>query len=257
MASAACAMSASRVAGVCSVSGRDGSKGGAASRASRGAVRLSASHRGAAGRRALFSGRNNDDAAGGNAPRASSRARASLVEPGVEPSTFARRPEDVVASNGREVEQFALQCCVKRQTAGLFAPAPSIPQDMLDQAYERCREVTGEYAKTFYLGACTQRHEHYFPRCYLHAQIRGRQAPPTPGARPIAALSTIDKLFPPNTFLLVDFVFFSPRLSRCHATNFSPRLSRCQCNQRNPIHRNLTMHSPPIPPFHPHNQAPS
>jgi len=84
----------------------------------------------------------------------SRRVSASLVEPGAAPAsaTFQRRPEDVVASNGREVEQFALECCVKRQTSGIRAPPPSIPSDMLDGAYERCREVTGEYAKTFYLG---------------------------------------------------------------------------------------------------------
>lgn len=69
------------------------------------------------------------------------------------PSTFKRRPEDVVASNGREVEQFALECCVKRQLSTEKVPKPSIPAEMLDAAYERCREVTAEYAKTFYLGA--------------------------------------------------------------------------------------------------------
>jgi hypothetical protein len=67
-------------------------------------------------------------------------------------STYQRRPEDVVASNGREVEQFATEACVARQNSGLLVPPPRIPPQMLDEAYERCDEVTGEYAKTFYLG---------------------------------------------------------------------------------------------------------
>ena len=67
-------------------------------------------------------------------------------------TTFERSPEQVVASNGREVEQFALECCVKRQTSGERVPRPRVPEKMLDDAYERCNEVTSEYAKTFYLG---------------------------------------------------------------------------------------------------------
>lgn len=131
-AGAACAMAA-RFAGVCSVSGRgDGPARVSASRPARGSVRLDG-------------GISANAARGGKAVKA-----ASLMEP--EQATYARRPEDVVASNGREVEQFALEKCVERQVAGVKTPAPKIPEDMLDAAYERCREVTAEYAKTFYLG---------------------------------------------------------------------------------------------------------
>jgi len=76
--------------------------------------------------------------------------QASLMEP--QQATYQRRPEDVVASNGREVEQFALESCVRRQNSGDLVPPPKIRNDTLDDAYERCREVTAEYAKTFYLG---------------------------------------------------------------------------------------------------------
>ena len=64
-----------------------------------------------------------------------------------------RSPEDVVnGGNGYEVEQRALEACVRRQMAQEYVPKFNIPSDTLDSAYERCREVTAEYAKTFYLG---------------------------------------------------------------------------------------------------------
>ena len=69
------------------------------------------------------------------------------------PTSARRRPEDVVAGpNGYEVEQRALEACVERQVNDVRAPRFSVPEDTLDSAYERCREVTAEYAKTFYLG---------------------------------------------------------------------------------------------------------
>ena len=152
MASVACAMSSFRLSGVCSVSGRSGdaAAGGAASRS---AVRLGSptAHRGGAPK-ASKAFRSISRNAGDNR-RSSSRVASVAEPPKTTPATFQRNPDDVVASNGREVEQFALECCVKRQTSGEMAPEPSIPQDMLDSAYERCREVTAEYAKTFYLGA--------------------------------------------------------------------------------------------------------
>ena len=49
-----------------------------------------------------------------------------------------------MASNGREVEQFALEACVRRQTSGERVPPPKINDDTLDDAFERCREVTAE-----------------------------------------------------------------------------------------------------------------
>ena len=68
------------------------------------------------------------------------------------PTSARRRPEDVVAGpNGYEVEQRALEACVERQVNDVRAPRFSVPEDTLDSAYERCREVTAEYAKTFYL----------------------------------------------------------------------------------------------------------
>lgn len=200
MASGACAMSSSRFAGICSVSGRggDATAGRAVSRASRSAVTLGSSSTAARGgppsepRKALRSSRNAD--ARGNKNRSSSSVSASLAEPGPAPATFQRRPEDVVASNGREVEQYALQCCVKRQMSGLMVPKPSIPKDMLDSAYERCREVTGEYAKTFYLGAppsplslsrVTPPTPRLPPTVFSHPQPRGRgvMSSPHPYAR--------------------------------------------------------------------------
>ena len=41
---------------------------------------------------------------------------------------------------------------MRRQTSGERVPPPKINDDTLDDAFERCREVTAEYAKTFYLG---------------------------------------------------------------------------------------------------------
>ena len=83
--------------------------------------------------------------------------RATLLEPEktvatATATTFQRDPLDVVASNGREVEAFALDACAKRQESGLLVPKCDVPADLLDAAYERCNLVTGEYAKTFYLG---------------------------------------------------------------------------------------------------------
>lgn len=194
MASAACAVSSSRFAGVCSVSGRggDATVGRAASRALRNAFRLgslSTDARCGAPSEAKKALRNSRNAEARNKSRSSSSVSASLAEPGAAPATYQRRPEDVVASNGREVEQYALQCCVKRQTSGLLVPKPSIPQDMLDSAYERCREVTGEYAKTFYLGACPRvslpfprlSHRFYPPR---QTQGAGRHQPSPPQSAP-------------------------------------------------------------------------
>ena len=70
------------------------------------------------------------------------------------PASARRRPEDVVGdgASGYEVEQRALEACVARQTANERAPKINVPIESLDAAYERCREVTAEYAKTFYLG---------------------------------------------------------------------------------------------------------
>lgn len=69
------------------------------------------------------------------------------------PVSARRRPQDVVnGPSGYEVEQRALEACVKRQLANERAPKIIVPGDTLDSAYERCREVTAEYAKTFYLG---------------------------------------------------------------------------------------------------------
>jgi len=147
MASAAAASAAAaRFAGVCSVSGRGAASGASASsRGARGAV---ASRRATAG----IAAKAPNAGASARPARASraSVARASLMEP--EQQTYARTPESVVASDGRAVEQFALERCVERQVAGTKTPPPKIPEDMLDAAYERCNEVTAEYAKTFYLG---------------------------------------------------------------------------------------------------------
>ena len=94
-------------------------------------------------------------------PRSQGRGgKASTRDAVAEPSqqqnapvqTFQRRPEDVVRSNGKEVELFALKACVKRQESGQLAPKINVVPSALEPAFERCREVTAEYAKTFYLG---------------------------------------------------------------------------------------------------------
>ena len=138
---ASASVSQARFAGPCSVSGRAERVSTAAStRAARGA---------ASPARAYLAASLRD--AGTRASRlVAASTRASLMEP--EQETYQRRPEDVVASNGREVEQFALEACVRRQTSGERVPPPKIYDDTLDDAFERCREVTAEYAKTFYLG---------------------------------------------------------------------------------------------------------
>ena len=81
-----------------------------------------------------------------------STTRDAVAEPSQQEQTFQRRPEDVVRSNGKEVELFALEACVKRQESGQLAPKVNVVPSILDPAFERCREVTAEYAKTFYLG---------------------------------------------------------------------------------------------------------
>ncbi|CAL54118.1 Squalene/phytoene synthase [Ostreococcus tauri] len=92
---------------------------------------------------------------GSNASRAKTRSRAiadgSLL---ASPKSTRRRPEDIVNGevSGYEVEQRALEACAARQLANVMAPKISVPSETLDTAYERCREVTAEYAKTFYLG---------------------------------------------------------------------------------------------------------
>lgn len=57
---------------------------------------------------------------------------------------------------GKEVEEAAMWRCIKLQQAypsGLDVHlTPSWDKGLLEQAYDRCAEVTSEYAKTFYLG---------------------------------------------------------------------------------------------------------
>jgi len=142
------------VSGVCSGSGRgDAASGGAAARAaSRSAARVGASP--SFGFRGLSRGAKALRAAGvKSAARSSGPSGPSTISANlVEPPTYQRSPEFVVASNGREVEQRALRACVNRYKSNLKVPKPEIPKEMLESAYERCRVVTGEYAKTFYLG---------------------------------------------------------------------------------------------------------
>lgn len=140
-------VSLARFAGPCSVSGRaERAPTTAGARVVRGAANPA---------RAVFSARAIGNAGkphGVVARRGAAVPHASLMEPTTKQATYKRRPEDVVASNGREVEQFALESCVARQNSGITTPPPKIRPDTLDDAYERCREVTAEYAKTFYLG---------------------------------------------------------------------------------------------------------
>lgn len=150
---AAAASVTARFAGVCSVSGRgDAPAGAGASKTARGVVHTRA--RCGKSSRMMMNGGIGANLRARNDDRAShSTVVAAVMESGSPAtSTYQRRPEDVVASNGREVEQFATEACVARQNSGLLVPPPRIPPAMLDEAYERCDEVTGEYAKTFYLG---------------------------------------------------------------------------------------------------------
>ena len=97
---ASASVSQARFAGPCSVSGRAERISAAAStRAARGAANPARAFRAASLR----------DAGTRASRRVAASTRASLMEP--EQATYQRRPEDVVASNGREVEQFALEAC--------------------------------------------------------------------------------------------------------------------------------------------------
>ncbi|KIY95880.1 phytoene synthase, partial [Monoraphidium neglectum] len=56
---------------------------------------------------------------------------------------------------GREIEEAAMQRCIElqlRHPNGVPMPRRAWGGSLLEEAYERCGEVTSEYAKTFYLG---------------------------------------------------------------------------------------------------------
>eukprot|EP00879_Flechtneria_rotunda_P003097 GHRR01003318.1.p2 GENE.GHRR01003318.1~~GHRR01003318.1.p2 ORF type:complete len:404 (+),score=104.14 GHRR01003318.1:1700-2911(+) len=76
-------------------------------------------------------------------PRLASVAPDTLIRP--------RTP----SLKGREVEEAAMWRCIKLQQSnpnGMNIPMNRWEEELLDQAYSRCAEVTSEYAKTFYLG---------------------------------------------------------------------------------------------------------
>ena len=105
---AAAASVTARFAGVCSVSGRgDAPAGAGASKAARGVVHTRA--RCGKSSRMMTNGGIGANLRARNDDRAShSTVVAAVMESGSPAtSTYQRRPEDVVASNGREVEQFA------------------------------------------------------------------------------------------------------------------------------------------------------
>ena len=123
---ASASVSQARFAGPCSVSGRAERISAAAS--------TRAARKCAANPARAFRAASLRDAGTRASRRVAASTRASLMEP--EQATYQRRPEDVVASNGREVEQFALEACVRRQTSGERVPPPKINDDTLDDAFE-------------------------------------------------------------------------------------------------------------------------
>lgn len=90
--------------------------------------------------------------------------RATLLRPdvlnGTGPSTSAPSKSSILAApppslKGREVEDFAMWRCIEQHEArrpNLVRSRSMWTGGVLEQAYERCGEVTSEYAKTFYLG---------------------------------------------------------------------------------------------------------
>lgn len=86
------------------------------------------------------------------------KVNASLMEPPNELNITAAALEKAadwsrdLLGRGKEVEDNALKACMEAAES----PCPNwncpLQQEILDAAYERCGEVTGEYAKTFYLG---------------------------------------------------------------------------------------------------------
>jgi phytoene synthase len=71
---------------------------------------------------------------------------------------FKSAPTLGLALGGREVEAAAMQACIAVHRAhpdGLNiwnAERPRWSTGVLDAAYERCGDVTSEFAKTFYMG---------------------------------------------------------------------------------------------------------
>lgn len=55
---------------------------------------------------------------------------------------------------GKDVEEYAMWKSIKQHQVGNGRPLPNLKWtgDTLNSAYERCGQVTSEYAKTFYLG---------------------------------------------------------------------------------------------------------
>ena len=92
------------------------------------------------------------------------RLSATLLRPdvlnGTGPSTSAPSKSPLLkvpppSLKGREVEDFAMWRCIEQHEAhrpNIVRSRSKWTGGVLEQAYERCGEVTSEYAKTFYLG---------------------------------------------------------------------------------------------------------
>jgi phytoene synthase len=87
------------------------------------------------------------------------RCNATLVGPDprlASQTSQLRNGKSLLLPTGRDVEERAMWRCIELQEAhpqGLALPRrPNWHGGVLDEAYERCGEVTSEYAKTFYLG---------------------------------------------------------------------------------------------------------
>mmetsp|Transcript_35943 Transcript_35943/g.49890 ORF Transcript_35943/g.49890 Transcript_35943/m.49890 type:complete len:413 (+) Transcript_35943:140-1378(+) len=69
---------------------------------------------------------------------------------------FTQEAEEVLTDtfigNGKEVENFALDCAIKTAALGERNLKLNVDEEVLEAAYQSCNNVTAEYAKTFYLG---------------------------------------------------------------------------------------------------------
>jgi hypothetical protein len=84
--------------------------------------------------------------------------------------------------NGKQVEENAMREAMKAAEAGLVEMDMDVGEELLEQAFERCRKVTAEYAKTFYLGVSTvspasPRAHHRVNRYLLSPPCLGRYHP--------------------------------------------------------------------------------
>jgi len=83
--------------------------------------------------------------------------RATLLEPEARAGggaagavTIDSSKRQLQLGNGAKVETDAMQACLDTYVAGKTAAKFECNEELLNEAYERCGEITAEYAKTFY-----------------------------------------------------------------------------------------------------------